>query len=199
MTTAMLLNEVFIVSQLENVYLGGRGEKPLGGDKNLMGGGYWGDFSWWGIKDEYIFSQWRRASLHPPVKKLLLNLHAFSRDSVPDWFHTSYWKSHERLNKWNQSTTKEKYEGHQEKWTKKRILKNIKFSFWFEIYVHPPANKSRWMKVMQQNIFCSFFFFKNWDSLHARLNSHYKACSYKKKKHKKIKAYRKISLEGAYS
>ena len=34
------------------------------------------------------------------------------------------------------------------------------------------------------------FFFFNWDSLHARLNSHYKACSYKKKKKepKKIKA-----------
>ena len=35
------------------------------------------------------------------------------------------------------------------------------------------------------------FFIFNWDSLHARLNSHYKAWSYKKKKHKKIKAYRK--------
>ena len=35
------------------------------------------------------------------------------------------------------------------------------------------------------------FFFFDWDSLHARLNSHYKAWSYKKKKHKKIKAYRK--------
>ena len=32
---------------------------------------------------------------------------------------------------------------------------------------------------------------KKWDSLHARLNSHYKAWSYKKKKHKKIKVYRK--------
>ena len=31
----------------------------------------------------------------------------------------------------------------------------------------------------------------NWDSLHARLNSHYEAWSYKKNKHKKIKAYRK--------
>ena len=31
------------------------------------------------------------------------------------------------------------------------------------------------------------YFLKNCDSLHARLNSHYKACSYKKKKHKKIK------------
>ena len=35
----------------------------------------------------------------------------------------------------------------------------------------------------------SFFF--NWDSLHARLNSLYKAWSYKKKEHKKFKAYRK--------
>ena len=39
--------------------------------------------------------------------------------------------------------------------------------------------------------FFIFLFFFNWDSLHARLNSHYKAWSYKKKKHKKIKAYRK--------
>ena len=36
------------------------------------------------------------------------------------------------------------------------------------------------------------FFKKNWDSLHARLNTrHYKAWSYKKKKQKKIKTYRK--------
>ena len=35
--------------------------------------------------------------------------------------------------------------------------------------------------------------FFNWDSLHARLNSywHYEAWGYKKKKHKKSKAYRK--------
>ena len=31
----------------------------------------------------------------------------------------------------------------------------------------------------------------NWDSLHARLNSHYEACHYQKKKHRKIKAPRK--------
>ena len=37
----------------------------------------------------------------------------------------------------------------------------------------------------------NYYFFKNWDSLYARLNSHYKAWSYKKKKHKKIEAYRK--------
>ena len=33
--------------------------------------------------------------------------------------------------------------------------------------------------------------FFNWDSFHARLTSRYKAWSYKKKEHKKIKAYRK--------
>ena len=31
--------------------------------------------------------------------------------------------------------------------------------------------------------------FFNWDSLHARLNNHYKAKRYMKKKHKKIEAY----------
>ena len=32
---------------------------------------------------------------------------------------------------------------------------------------------------------------KNWDSLHARLNSHYEAWSYKKRSTKKITGYRK--------
>ena len=36
------------------------------------------------------------------------------------------------------------------------------------------------------------FFKKKWNSLHARLNNHYKTQSYEKKKHKKIKAYRKF-------
>ena len=36
-----------------------------------------------------------------------------------------------------------------------------------------------------------YFFFFNCDSPHARLNSHYEAWSDKKKKHKKITAYRK--------
>ena len=34
-------------------------------------------------------------------------------------------------------------------------------------------------------------FLFNWDSLHTRLSRHYEAWSYKKKKHKKIKTYRK--------
>ena len=36
--------------------------------------------------------------------------------------------------------------------------------------------------------YTDFWIFFNWDSLHARLNSHCKAWSYKKKKHKKTKA-----------
>ena len=36
-----------------------------------------------------------------------------------------------------------------------------------------------------------FFFFSNWDSLHVRLNSHYEAWNYKKRRTKKITGYRK--------
>ena len=35
--------------------------------------------------------------------------------------------------------------------------------------------------------------FFNWDSLHARLNSHHEAWSYEKKNHKKIKSYWKFA------
>ena len=41
----------------------------------------------------------------------------------------------------------------------------------------------------------NIFSFFNWDSLHARINSYHKAWSYKKKKHKKIKAYRNSLLK----
>ena len=43
-----------------------------------------------------------------------------------------------------------------------------------------------------------FFFFFNWDSPHARLNSHYEAWSYKKK-NKKDYRIQKICLERTYS
>ena len=39
------------------------------------------------------------------------------------------------------------------------------------------------------------FFFFNWDSLHARLNSYYEAWSYKEKKHEKIKACKESVLK----
>ena len=38
---------------------------------------------------------------------------------------------------------------------------------------------------------CTKKFFCSWDSLHGRLDSHYRVWSYMKKKHKKIKAYQK--------
>ena len=41
----------------------------------------------------------------------------------------------------------------------------------------------------------SNFFFFNWDSLHARLNSHYEAWSYKKRSTKKDYRIQKICLE----
>ena len=41
-----------------------------------------------------------------------------------------------------------------------------------------------------KNVLIEMGFFR-WDSLHARLNSHYKPWSYRKKKHEDIKAYRK--------
>ena len=45
------------------------------------------------------------------------------------------------------------------------------------------------LRFIDRQPFLGVFF--NWDSHHEKLNSHYKAWSYKKKKHKKIKAYRK--------
>ena len=51
------------------------------------------------------------------------------------------------------------------------------------------------MKIGKIAIFSDF----NKDSLHARLNSHYKPWSYKKKNHKKIERIQEISLEITYS
>ena len=46
-------------------------------------------------------------------------------------------------------------------------------------------------RMILSQILQSVLFFKNWDSLHARLNSHYEAWSYKKESTKKITGYRK--------
>ena len=58
---------------------------------------------------------------------------------------------------------------------------NIVTIFWLRSVRHNEAVRSSYW-------YCSLF---NWYSLHSRLNSHYKAWSYKKKNHKKIKAYTK--------
>ena len=44
---------------------------------------------------------------------------------------------------------------------------------------------SSYLEPQNLVIFWLFFFFFNWDSLHARQNSHYEAWSYKKKKAQK--------------
>ena len=46
------------------------------------------------------------------------------------------------------------------------------------------------LNIFHTLLFCCCCCF-NWDSLHARLNSHYEACNYKKRSIKKITGYRK--------
>ena len=46
-------------------------------------------------------------------------------------------------------------------------------------------------EIIRKGNACYLFIFFNWDSLHARLNSHYEAWSYKKRSTKKITEYRK--------
>ena len=57
----------------------------------------------------------------------------------------------------------------------------------------PNAEESKqfWSNIWDNEKEHERIFFFNWYSLHARLNSHYEAWSYKKRKHKKVKAYRK--------
>ena len=63
----------------------------------------------------------------------------------------------------------------------------------FDIHASQPILDKKFDSIMKfiNNFHDTVLFFLNWDSLHARLNSHYRAWNYKKKRHKKIKAYRK--------
>ena len=56
---------------------------------------------------------------------------------------------------------------------------------------HIPGSDDEGLHVTKEKL-RNVFFNRNWDSLHARLNSHNKAWSYKKKKHKKIKVRREL-------
>ena len=58
-----------------------------------------------------------------------------------------------------------------------------------ESWIRKDSSRPVNLHLDNHNFFLFFVF--NQGSLHARLNSHYKAWSYKKKKHKKIKAYKK--------
>ena len=68
------------------------------------------------------------------------------------------------------------------------IVSNFELNFSFKIQFQDYLGK-KLQNVSLWSLF--FFFFFNWVSFHARLNSHYHAWSYKKKKHKKLKTYRK--------
>ena len=67
----------------------------------------------------------------------------------------------------------------------------------FHFYCWEVCSRKNTLLVRTFTFTCFFFFFfkLNGDSLHARLNSRYKAWSYKKKKHKKIKAPRKSAYK----
>ena len=68
------------------------------------------------------------------------------------------------------------------------IVYNVLVKWFWSVYLYYiTINKAK--GVFQ---WCTFFIFSYYrDSHHARLNRHHKAWSYLKKKHKKIKAYRK--------
>ena len=53
------------------------------------------------------------------------------------------------------------------------------------------ARMSGFLDTCKQSSAILVPFFFNWDSLHTRLNSHFEAWAYKKKKHKKIKEHGK--------
>ena len=95
---------------------------------------------------------------------------------------------------WTQTHTQfhmEKYYFGNEEYQNKTVLqpfKNTLMYKWLTALIN--INSKRW-KSRCHIFFCVCFFFFDWDSLHARLNSHYEAQGYKKKKHKKIKAYTK--------
>ena len=84
-----------------------------------------------------------------------------------------------------------------------RFYKMILHQFWFKYYLRRSLINSCNFRTdlkkgnSQQNIVLKelsnnfLFFFFNWDSPHARLNSHCEAWSYKKRSTKKITGYRK--------
>ena len=64
------------------------------------------------------------------------------------------------------------------------------FGLWINLYFGArPFDVAGGLMLSFTTLF--FFFFFEWDLLHARLNCHSKAWTYKKTKHKKIQAYRK--------
>ena len=72
---------------------------------------------------------------------------------------------------------------------KNNIIYEIDCSTCQAVYFGEPKQSLKSLSDEHKRFF--FFIIINWDSLHARLNSHYEAWSYKKKSTKKITGYRK--------
>ena len=77
--------------------------------------------------------------------------------------------------------------------TWKTFKNSILQEFSFDIIAYGKRQALILLKLLDTHIWylSLFFFFLNWDSPHARLNSHYKAWSYKKRNTRKITGYRK--------
>ena len=80
--------------------------------------------------------------------------------------------------------------------SKKKVTVGRNFRGWnWKTEIKNETKEIQGYMIITLHLQILFFFFTliffNWDSLHAPLNSHYKAWSYKKKKHKKIKTYKK--------
>ena len=77
-------------------------------------------------------------------------------------------------------------------------ISSILLEFQNKIYQYRKYTSSKLLNLKRNTsiwkihfLYTSEFFLLNWSSLHARPNRHYKAWSYKKKKNKKVKPYRK--------
>ena len=68
--------------------------------------------------------------------------------------------------------------------------KNIKGIFFFNVFSET-VRENFLLKYDLDNRYSLTNHFFNWDSLHARLNSHYETCSYKKENQKRVKGYSK--------
>ena len=133
-----------------------------GGGRNLWWGIkiWWeestgGDFSWWGTKDEYIFSQWGKASLHPPSKETAVEstciFQGFSAWLISHFLLKITWKSeqmkpkHHKRKVWRASG-----EMNQKKKTLSSVF-GLKFTF-----IHQQINPDEW-KWCNKISFALFF------------------------------------------
>ena len=126
----------------------------------------------------------------------LLSILLFNLDSLHEGLNSHY-------KAWNYKKEKHKKIKANRKWLVHFCYwcENGWVCFWGKMLQVTFSSKLDWALIQENQSLNSFYevcfswscsvSFFNWDSLHARLNSEYKAWKYKKKKNKKIKTYRK--------